>query len=78
MKQVPKLVDSDNVIAGVHGMGDEIRASLQSKHPGAAEAEDLVLMNGDVTTCRRNDLRGDQRPSHPRYSEEYIWIGRAN
>ena len=48
VKQALKLVNTDNVIAGVHVISDEIRASLQAKHPDAAEAEDRVLLEGDV------------------------------
>ena len=48
VKQALKLVDTDNVIAGVHVINDDIRDTLQAKHPEAAEADERALLDGDV------------------------------
>ena len=48
IKQAVKLVDSDNNITGVHEMTDDVRESLQAKHPDAADADARFLLDGDV------------------------------
>ena len=40
VKQALKLVDTENTIAGVHVINDNIRAILQAKHPEPAEADE--------------------------------------
>ena len=48
VKQALRLVDSDNVITGVHEMSEEIKRALQAKHPEGKEASPEVLAGGDI------------------------------
>ena len=48
VKRALKLVDSDNGITGVHEMTDDVRNSLQAKHPDARDADTGILINGEV------------------------------
>ena len=48
VKQALKLVDTENVIAGVHAINDDIRAILQSKHPEPTQAEERALSSDDA------------------------------
>ena len=48
VKQALRLVDSDNVITGVHEMSEEIKGALQAKHPEGKEASPEVLAGEDI------------------------------
>ena len=48
VKQALRLVDADNTIDGVHVIDEEIRATLEAKHPEAVPADDDVLIEGEV------------------------------
>jgi len=44
VRQALRLVDADNMIDGVHVIDDEIRSTLEAKHPLAVQAVDEVLL----------------------------------
>ena len=48
VKQALRLVDADNKIDGIHVIDDDIRSSLQGKHPVAVQADEEVLLEGEV------------------------------
>jgi len=43
VRQALKLVDADSEVTGVHEMSNEIRDTLQAKHPEAEQAQQHVL-----------------------------------
>ena len=48
VKQALRLVDSDNVITGVHEVNEQVRNALQEKHPEGQEANPEILIDGDI------------------------------
>ena len=49
VRQALKLVDTDNDIAGIHKLSEEIRQTVESKHPNAESAKETALSREDAT-----------------------------